>query len=333
MSPIADRLDLKLLHRILRRGYGVRFLDRLSAIPGCRVFMYGGTTRDIAIPRAWNDIDIRISIPRPISEREHLIEQALVKEGSILDTRSHLERNFSVYRFLPHGAGESRPLDLSIVRDVRLSRPSLSVNAVFVDLVTGEIIDEYAGLHDIENALLRSVVEPRAEVRERPELIWRTIKYACQLDFAIDEGLLEAMTRQSSLGLGVLEYIGRHRDFWREALLNVVFRGLQYDPGKYLDLLGRTNLLSVTIEFVGRELGMSSPERIEYESGTPARVFPHAADFERNVSLFLAYLASHFKGEDPARVFARLLSLFDFDATSYDNFEIDLSKVRYAPWR
>jgi len=74
-------------------------------------------------------------------------------------------------------------------------RRDFTINALFYDVHTREIVDFVDGLADIEARTVRSIGDPDVRLREDPVRMLRAIKFASRLDLQIEEGLWGAIVR------------------------------------------------------------------------------------------------------------------------------------------
>lgn len=93
-------------------------------------------------------------------------------------------------------------------------RRDFTINGLFYDLHTREIVDHVQGLPDIEARVVRAIGDPEIRIQEDPVRILRAIRFASRLGLTIDPPLWEAMVRYRreilrSAGPRVLEEIFR----------------------------------------------------------------------------------------------------------------------------
>ncbi|MBM4320145.1 MAG: CCA tRNA nucleotidyltransferase [Deltaproteobacteria bacterium] len=93
-------------------------------------------------------------------------------------------------------------------------RRDFTINGLFYDLHTREIVDHVHGLPDVEARVVRAIGDPDIRIQEDPVRILRAIKFASRLELTIDPPLWQAMTRhrweiQRSAEPRVLEEIFR----------------------------------------------------------------------------------------------------------------------------
>jgi poly(A) polymerase len=89
-----------------------------------------------------------------------------------------------------------------------LLRRDFTINAMARDPLTGDLVDPYGGRRDLERRLIRAVGDdPERRFDEDPLRLLRAVRFAAQLDFAIEERTAEAIARQAAM----LDKISRER--------------------------------------------------------------------------------------------------------------------------
>jgi poly(A) polymerase len=74
-------------------------------------------------------------------------------------------------------------------------RRDLTINALFYDIATYSVIDYVGGLEDLEARRVRIIGDPDTSYTEDPVRIWRVLRHASRLDFAIEERTAAAISR------------------------------------------------------------------------------------------------------------------------------------------
>jgi len=97
-----------------------------------------------------------------------------------------------------------------------------------------EIIDPFDGQKDLKSKLIRTVGNPKERFSEDALRLMRAIRFACQLDFQIEEKTLQAITKHASL----LQYIAPERI--RDEFIKIIQTP---QATKGILLLQETNLL------------------------------------------------------------------------------------------
>jgi poly(A) polymerase len=76
-------------------------------------------------------------------------------------------------------------------------RRDLTINALFYDIATFSVIDYVGGLEDLEAGRARIIGDPDTSYTEDPVRIWRVLRHASRLGFAVEEKTGEAISRHS----------------------------------------------------------------------------------------------------------------------------------------
>jgi tRNA nucleotidyltransferase/poly(A) polymerase len=105
---------------------------------------------------------------------------------------------------LPDGAVRGRarpplrPIAYGTPREDAFRR-DLTVNALFYDIATFSIIDYVGGLEDLEAGRIRIIGDPDQSYVEDPVRIWRVLRHASRLGFAIEDRTAGAIGRHAQL--------------------------------------------------------------------------------------------------------------------------------------
>ncbi len=184
ISPSAIDVDA---HKVLRR------LNQF----GHQAFLVGGGVRDLLLGRAPKDFDVATSAsPNEVRKlfrncrligRRFRLAHILFAGGKVIEV--------ATFRARPPDAG----VDLLITDDNEFGDPEsdafrrdFTVNGLFYDSATHEVIDYCGGLEDLEARLMRAIGPPEIRFREDPIRMLRAVKFAARLGFDI-----EAETRQA----------------------------------------------------------------------------------------------------------------------------------------
>ena len=190
----ATNIDPGLLHRDAKRA-----VQRLQA-HGHEAYFVGGCVRDLLIGRRPKDFDVATSA-RPSEIRR------LFRNCRIIGRRFKLAHIFygdhiietATFRAAP-GDQPTDDDDLLIVDDNEYGtaqsdakRRDFTVNALFLDPSSHEILDHVGGLADLEKRSLRTIGDPEVRLAEDPVRILRAVKFATRLDLEIDDPTWDAM--------------------------------------------------------------------------------------------------------------------------------------------
>ena len=157
-----------------------------------RAYLVGGAVRDILLSKAPKDFDIATSA-RPNDVRK------LFRNCRLIGRRFRLAHicfvggkiiEVATFRAAPD---HDHDVDGPIRDDNEFGGPEsdayrrdFTVNALFYDLETDEIIDYCGGLADLNERRLRTIGDPVVRFREDPVRMLRAVKFCARLDLTLD---------------------------------------------------------------------------------------------------------------------------------------------------
>lgn len=188
---------------------------------GLPCYIVGGYVRDLIMQRPCTDIDIMV-IGEPVPFARAIVEE-LGGRNFVLFERfrtAQLELDdpqAGTFKLEIVGARkesynpESRKPITSIgTLEDDLSRRDFTINALALQL-NGEqrddIVDLYDGQRHIAEKRLKTPLDPEKTFSDDPLRMMRAARFACQLQFQLDEATLEAMTAMS----GRIQIVSRER--------------------------------------------------------------------------------------------------------------------------
>ena len=219
-------------HGVARQGISAcakRVTSTLQA-EGYDAYVVGGAVRDLMLGRAPKDFDVATSATpervralfrrsRIIGRRFRLVHVLCGRDvvevstfrGKHVDSDSETGTTDEHGRILRDNVFGSREED-AVRRD-------FTVNAMFYDPSTEEIVDYCDGLTDLKNRRLRMIGDPTARYREDPVRMLRAVRLAAKLGLEIEPGT-RAPIRELA---GLLENVPVSRLF--EEMLKLLLSG------------------------------------------------------------------------------------------------------------
>jgi len=168
------------------------------------VFVIGGFVRDQFLNRPSKDIDILV-IGNGIDFAEKVgaklrTKVAVFKNfGTAMLKHGDLEIEFVGARKESYRSDSRKPIvENGTLSDDQLRR-DFTINALAISLNKadfGEIIDPFNGVTDLQQALIRTPLDPAVTFSDDPLRMMRAIRFATQLNFEIDPEALEAIKNQ-----------------------------------------------------------------------------------------------------------------------------------------
>ena len=181
--------------------------DLLAAFAraGRQLWLVGGAVRDELLGRGHGDLDFTTdALPDDIEAIGAEMGASLRTVGKKFGTIGvYLEPDWyeiTTFRGESYTDGTRWPdvtFGTSIEED--LARRDFTVNALARNTRNGRVLDLFGGEADLRAGIVRAVGDPATRFREDPLRILRGMRFASQLDFAIDEATLAGMTETAPL--------------------------------------------------------------------------------------------------------------------------------------
>ena len=173
---------------------------------GHRAYIVGGAVRDLLLDIAPKDFDIATdATPEQIKShfRRAFIIGRRFKLVHVMFGQETIE--VSTFRALvnvdrlidEHGRVLSDNLYGEQNEDS--ARRDFTINALYYDPTTGEVLDYHEGVKDLRARRLRMIGDPAERYREDPVRMLRAVRFAAKLGFAIDEATREPIHRMADL--------------------------------------------------------------------------------------------------------------------------------------
>ena len=150
-------------------------------------YLVGGVVRDYFLKREYGDIDITNNsggqsfLGGLFFARENLKDFKISKKGYVtIISEDHSKIDFS--------SGM-----LAINSEVDLSETesrNFTINSILYDIQEDKIVDEFGGLDDIKNRLIRTIMPASASLMENENRVIKCVELATKFNFAIDEEIV-----------------------------------------------------------------------------------------------------------------------------------------------
>jgi tRNA nucleotidyltransferase (CCA-adding enzyme) len=158
---------------------------------GGRVFYTGGYVRNYLLlgqPANGKDIDLEVF---------GLDKDQLISVLSTYGQPIEVGKSFSVIKISHHPEWDfTLPETPQTSYRVACTRRDFTINAMMIDVLTGEILDFFGGQEDLKNKLIRHTTEN--VFTEDPLRAYRAVQLAARFGFSIEAATLELM-KQSNL--------------------------------------------------------------------------------------------------------------------------------------
>lgn len=167
-------------------------LNNLASFFPNEIYLVGGSVRDALLGKTSTDRDLIVT---DVDAGEFSKKVAEFFDGVFIP----LDEENKIYRIVLSDKVNyfdiTNPIDSSLEKD--LLRRDLTINAVALDIRTGEIVDFCGGVNDIENRVIRGISEEN--FTDDPLRLLRIFRFYSILGFEIDKSLIEISSKYSKL--------------------------------------------------------------------------------------------------------------------------------------
>jgi len=179
LLSVLVRLATAVTSSMILRDDLLRLFPRLRDLP-MHAYVVGGAVRDLTLGAAPADVDVACLDPLSCA-------RALRRKVIRLGREEHL----SAYRVVdgPHVYDFAALLDASI--DADLARRDFTINAMAVDLASGELLDPHDGRGDLSRHLVRMI--DASNFDDDPLRMLKAVRMAVRFGFEIDPKTLNAI--------------------------------------------------------------------------------------------------------------------------------------------
>lgn len=236
----------------------VRNISRVLSDAGFENYLVGGCVRDLVIGRIPKDWDFAtIATPEEIQKifPDSFYENAFGTVGVKTESVGIVE--ITPYRTESSYSDKRHPDTVEWARTVEedLARRDFTINALAYNVKTEELKDLSEGLKDVEKKTIRTVGKPEKRFGEDALRMFRAIRLASELNFAIEHETQEAIMRNADL----LENISRERI--RDEFSKIIASD---NPAVAFDLAARLGVLKFISPEFEKGIGMEQNQAHAY---------------------------------------------------------------------
>jgi poly(A) polymerase len=205
---------------------GARKVCETLAEAGFSAYVVGGAVRDLLLGIAPKDYDVatdaRPEQVKPLFRRAHIIGRRF---RLVHVMAGHETVEVSTFRAADpetaerdeHGRVLRDNVFGSLEEDAR--RRDFSINALYYDPGSGEIIDYHGGLADLRKRVLRVIGDPETRFREDPVRMLRAVRMSAKLGLTLDPATRQPVRRLA----GLIEHVPPARVF--DEMLKLLLSG------------------------------------------------------------------------------------------------------------
>lgn len=203
---------------------------------GFSAYLVGGAVRDMIRGKEASDWDIATNAsPKDVISIFHKVIPTGIDHGTVTVHFMGKEIEVTTFRTESSYSDGRHPdrIDYAATIEEDLSRRDFTMNAIALDLNTGNIIDPFQGITDIKKGIIRTVGKALDRFSEDGLRPVRAVRFASQLGFTIDSETYNAINKV----LAVTEKISVER--FRDEFLKIL---MSPRPSTGLELMEKTGL-------------------------------------------------------------------------------------------
>lgn len=184
-----------------------RLIAKVADEMGVEAFLIGGYVRDLILNRPSNDVDIMVlgsgadfaeAVAAELPGKKNV--QVFRNFGTAMIHHDGLEIEFVGARKESYRSDSRKPIveDGSLEDDQ--NRRDFTINAMAISLNGanfGKLLDPFNGIHDLEERIIRTPLDPEVTFSDDPLRMMRAIRFATQLDFSITDTCFEAIKKHA----------------------------------------------------------------------------------------------------------------------------------------
>lgn len=167
---------------------------------GHKLYLVGGYVRNSLLGFDVNDLDISGSLTATEMRKVckvygYSVDIVNKKLGTLLIQKDGERYEYTTFRKEVYDeSGKHKPDEVEFVEDPNTDarRRDFTVNAIYYDIMTGEILDFFDGQKDIKRKLLKTTVAPEVVFTDDGLRILRLIRFTCELGFKPEKKTYES---------------------------------------------------------------------------------------------------------------------------------------------
>lgn len=170
---------------------------------GYKLYIVGGAVRDALLGKTPKDYDLATNaLPDKV---ESMMQQAglrTLETGKAFGVINVFvdDEEYEIATFRNDVGSGRRPDSVEFTTiDQDVKRRDLTINALFYDIDTGEVVDLVGGVDDLKNGIVRTVGSPKERFEEDRLRILRAIRFAGRFGSGLDPAVDAALKKDNSL--------------------------------------------------------------------------------------------------------------------------------------
>ena len=185
--------------------------DKLIALANCfkpfaTLYEVGGAVRDELLGIDCFDVDVCAQlvvddVKKILSNTDFVVSDRNLRMGTVHISSGDFVCEYTTFRTDSYdvSSGEHTPKDVRFTTDMNLDakRRDFKCNALYKDVLTGEIVDLLGGVEDVKNKIVSTADGPEIVFEADGLRILRMVRFAAELGFDVEKNTYEVAKKNA----------------------------------------------------------------------------------------------------------------------------------------
>ena len=183
----------------------IKNINQVFKENGFKLFIVGGAVRDALLNENPKDFDLATNaLPDKVEEMMHASGFATIATGKAFGVINVFtesgEFEIATFRSDSKESDGRRPDSVTFTTiEGDVLRRDLTINALFFDLDTSEVVDMVGGIEDLKNGIIRTVGDASERFEEDRLRILRTIRFSARFDAKLSTDIKISLIQDNNL--------------------------------------------------------------------------------------------------------------------------------------
>lgn len=174
--------------------------------PFATLYEVGGAVRDELLGIDCFDVDVCAQlvvddVKKILSNTDFVVSDRNLRMGTVHISSGDFVCEYTTFRTDSYdvSSGEHTPKDVRFTTDMDLDarRRDFKCNALYKDVLTGEIVDLLGGVEDVKNKIVSTADEPEIVFEADGLRILRMVRFAAELGFDVEKNTYEVAKKNA----------------------------------------------------------------------------------------------------------------------------------------
>lgn len=240
VDPVREKIDIIIPDDLMD------IYERMN-YSGKKLYVVGGAVRDTLLGKTPKDYDLATDalpeqVIRILQSHGRLRLDLTGASFGVVRVKTPEGNEYEIATFREDIGSGRRPESVEFTTiDHDVARRDLTINALFYDISTGEVVDFVGGIDDIMNnpPIIRTVGDPSSRFAEDKLRILRAVRFAARMGSTLEDSTAQAILRDEGLRAGEGQVKGEER------ITEEFKKGIETadNPASYISLLHELGLL------------------------------------------------------------------------------------------